>query len=81
MNLLGPDDNKAFRTICQVLKKREDQISLYDIKYTVLERMRPLIDQAKEIEKSMHRSKQEEKSANATLNMAKDGDLNLDEEM
>lgn len=29
----------------------------------------------------MHRSKQEEKSANATLNMAKDGDLNLDEEM
>ena len=44
LNLLGPDDNKAFRTICQVLKENADTISMYDIKYTQLERMRPLID-------------------------------------
>ena len=49
--VLSPDDNKAFKNICQVLRKDEDSFTMYPVKYTVLERMRPLITQAKELEK------------------------------
>jgi ATP-dependent RNA helicase DDX24/MAK5 len=61
--VLSPDDNKAFKAICQVLKKSEEDLKMFDVKYTILDKIRPLIDQAKELEKSVHRTRQDEKSA------------------
>jgi len=40
-----------------VLKKQEEDLSMYQIKYTVLEKIRPLIEQATELEKAMHRAR------------------------
>jgi ATP-dependent RNA helicase DDX24/MAK5 len=54
MSLLCPDDNKAFKNICQTLKKTPEQIGMFDVKYGVLDKMRPLIEQAKELEKQIH---------------------------
>ena len=54
---------------------------MFNINYTLLEKIRPLIDQAKELEKSMHRKTQEEKSANQVLQWAQDADLELDEDL
>ena len=62
--ILNPEDNKNFKGICQVLKKTEESFSHYQVNYTLLEKIRPLIDQAKELEKNMHRKTQDEKSAN-----------------
>ena len=79
--LLSPDDNKAFKGICQVLKKSEDQIQQYEVKYSILEKVRPLIDQTKDLEKSMHKTKQDEKTANWMLSAAKECDLDLDDDV
>ena len=65
--LICPEDNKAFKQICQVLKKTDDSFSMFEVKYTVLDKIKPLIDQAKELEKSLHKTKQDEKSANWLL--------------
>lgn len=64
MAILSPDDNKAFKNICQVLRKSEDSFTMYQVKYTMLEKMRPLITQAKELEKTVHQKKEREKQAN-----------------
>lgn len=81
LNLLSPDDNKNFKGICQVLKKSEDSIAMYSIKYAVLEKLKPLISQAKDLEKTVHQKKQKEKSANWMMTQAKDAELELDEEL
>ena len=47
----------------------------------MLEKIKPLIDQAKVIEKSVHRSSQDEKSANWMVQAANDADLTLDDAM
>lgn len=65
--LLSPDDNKAFKSICQVLKKSEADLQMFDIKYSILDKIRPLIDQAKELEKSLHRTRTQEKDADQTI--------------
>jgi len=44
LNLLTPDDNKAFKQICLTLKKKEDELLRYEVKYNVLEKIKPLID-------------------------------------
>lgn len=80
ISLLSPDDNKAFKSICQVLKKSEDQIQLFPVKYSVLDKVRPLIEQTKDLEKKMHKTRQDEKAANWMLTAAKDADLALDDE-
>jgi ATP-dependent RNA helicase DDX24/MAK5 len=77
--LLSPDDNKNFKSICQVLAKKEEDFNLFDVKYSVLEKIRPLIDQAKDIEKNVHRSRQDEKAANWMIGVAKEAELELDE--
>ena len=79
--LLCPDDNKAFKSICQVLKKSEGSIQMYQVKYGVLDKLRPLITQAKDLEKGIHRSKQNEKSATWMMQTAQDADLELDEDL
>lgn len=79
--LLSPDDNKAFKSICQVLKKSEADLQMFDIKYSILDKIRPLIDQAKELEKSLHRTRTQEKDADQTIQMAQDADINIDEDM
>lgn len=79
--LLSPEDNKAFKGICQVLKKTEDDLQQFEVKYSVLEKIKPLIDQAKTIEKTVHRTNQDEKAANWMIQAAQDADLTLDEAM
>ena len=44
LNLLTPDDNKSFKGICTALKKQEQSLKQYEVKYHVLEKIRPLID-------------------------------------
>jgi hypothetical protein len=51
---LAPDDNKSFKNICQTLKKKEEDLNMFNVKFSVLDKLRPLIDQAKELEKEMH---------------------------
>ena len=81
LNLLAPEDNKSYKGICQVLRKKEEDIQQYEVKYNVLDKIRPLIDQAKVIEKQIHKKEANAKEANWTLTMAKDADLLLDEDL
>ena len=53
---------------------------MYQVKYTLLDKIRPLIDQAKDLEKEIHRSKQDQKAANWMVTAAKNAGLDLDEE-
>lgn len=46
-----------------------------------MDKIRPLIDQAKVIEKTIHKKEANQKSANWTLTMAKEADLELDEDL
>ena len=64
-----------------MLKKSEDSIQMYQVKYAVLDKIRPLITQAKELEKGIHQQKQNEKSADWMVRSARDADLELDEEL
>lgn len=52
--LLSPDDSKSFKGICQVLKKQEEQIKMFEIQFSALDRLRPLIEEAKHMEKTIH---------------------------
>ena len=54
---------------------------MYQVKYAVLEKTRPLITQAKELEKGIHQRKQKEKSADWMVKSAQEADLELDEEL
>ena len=45
-----------------MLKKSEYSIHLYQVKYVVLEKIRLLITQEKELEKAIHQRKQNDKS-------------------
>lgn len=54
---------------------------MYQVQYSLLEKIRPLIDQAKELEKQIHRKQQGEKSANWVLKAAEDAELELDEDL
>lgn len=81
LNLLAPEDNKSYKNICQVLRKKEEDIMQYEVKFNVLDKIRPLIDQAKVIEKTIHKKEANAKSANWTLTMAKEAELELDEDL
>lgn len=81
LSIISAEDNKSFKQICQVLKKTDESFSMFEVKYNVLDKIRPLIDQAKDLEKSLHRTKQDEKSANWLIQQAKDAELELDEEL
>lgn len=63
------------------MKKKEDDIHQYEVKYNVLDKIRPLIDQAIVIEKQIHKKEANQKEANWTLTMAKEADLILDEDL
>ncbi len=76
----GLTDNDV-EQVCQVLKKNENMIAMYHVKYAVLEKIRPLIEQARDIEKALHQKKQGEKSANWMLTAAKSAEIDLDEEV
>ena len=54
---------------------------MFDINYGSLDKLRPLIEQAKEMEKSIHQKKQDEKAANWIVQNAINGELPLDEDM
>jgi len=48
--LLGPEDEKTFKTINKVLEKPSDMIGMYSVSYTALEKLEPLIETAKKFE-------------------------------
>ena len=51
------------------------------MKYGVLDKIKPLIHQAKKLEKTIHKKQSNEKEANWTLGLAREGELPLDEDM
>jgi len=51
------------------------------VKYGVLDKIKPLIDQAKKLEKTIHKKQSNAKEANWTLGLARDAELPMDEDM
>lgn len=51
------------------------------MKYGVLDKIKPLIDQAKKLEKTIHKKQSNAKEANWTLGLARDAELPMDEDM
>ena len=54
---------------------------MFEVKYSILDKMRPLIDQAKELEKQMHSKARDEKAASGLIKMAQEADVELDEDL
>jgi superfamily II DNA/RNA helicase len=75
LNLLAAEDEKNFKQICGVLKKPTDKVEMLDVKFTMLEMLRPLVKAAQDVEKSTHREKADDKSATWLLKQAKEADL------
>ena len=46
LNLLAAEDEKNFKQICGVLKKPTDKVEMLDVKFTMLEMLRPLVKSA-----------------------------------
>lgn len=78
--LLGPEDEKNYKIINKVLKRSTEQIEMYAIQYSLLSKLEPLVETAKKFESAMFKQVKEEKSASWMLKMAKDADLNIDED-
>ena len=43
LNLLAAEDEKNFKQICSVLKKPTEKIEMLDVKYSMLEMLKPLV--------------------------------------
>jgi hypothetical protein len=54
---------------------------MLDVKFTMLEMLRPLVKAAQDVEKSTHREKADDKSATWLLKQAKEADLQLDDDL
>jgi hypothetical protein len=54
---------------------------MYNVSYTQIDKLEPLIESAKKFEAALHQKSRDIKSANWLLNMAKDADLELDDEL
>ena len=46
LNLLAAEDERNFKQICQVLKKPTEKVEMLDVKFTMLEMLRPLVKAA-----------------------------------
>ncbi|CDW75544.1 atp-dependent rna helicase ddx24 [Stylonychia lemnae] len=78
--LLAAEDEKNFKIIRKVLKKDTSTIEMFSVSYYQLSKLEPLVEAAKEFESVLHRTTKEEKSASWMLKMAKQADLQLDDE-
>lgn len=56
-------------------------ISMYNVQYTLLDKIRPLIDATKELEKGVHKRSQNEKEANWMLHTASEAGIDLEPDM
>jgi ATP-dependent RNA helicase DDX24/MAK5 len=81
LNLLAAEDEKNFKTICGVLKKPTDKIEMLDVKFTMLEMLRPMVKSAQDVEKNTHREHSDDKAATWLLKQAKEADLALDDDL
>ena len=81
LNLLASEDEKAYKQICNVLKKPLDSIEMLSVGYNNLELMRPVVRQAQVLEAASHREERNAKEADWTLNLAKEADLLLDDDL
>ena len=61
--LLAPQDERNFKTLCAVLKKEINTISMLDVKYSHLELLRSVVTTATDLEKQDHRRAADEKAA------------------
>ena len=66
--LLAPQDERNFKTLCAVLKKEMDTISMLDVKYSHLELLRSVVTTATDLEKQDHRRNADEKAATWLVN-------------
>lgn len=79
--LLAPEDEKAFRLTCKVLGKATDSLKMMEIRYSNLENMRPMVMAAQELEKQSHRTSADQKAASWLLDLAKNADLDIDDDL
>ena len=61
--LLAPQDERNFKTLCTVLKKEMNTVSMLDVKYSHLEMLRSVVKTAADLEKQDHRRYADEKAA------------------
>jgi hypothetical protein len=54
---------------------------MFEVKYSILDKIKPLIDAAKEAEKTVHRSARDEKAADWMVRAANEAELPLDDEL
>jgi superfamily II DNA/RNA helicase len=57
--LLSPEDEKNFKTIRKVLKKNDENLSMYQVSYTLLSKLEPLVETAKKFESAVHKKDKE----------------------
>lgn len=79
--LLAPADEKNFKIICNVLDKEASSVKMLDVKYQHLEMLRPVVTAATDLEKVDHRTRSDEKAATQLVNMAKDAELVMDDDL
>ena len=54
---------------------------MLDVKFSMLEMLRPLVRASQDLEKSTYREKVDDKSATWVLKQAKDAELDLDDDL
>ena len=54
---------------------------MLEVSYTQLNKLEPLVKTAKEVEATLHKKEKEIKSAQSMMKIAKNADIELDEEM
>ena len=53
---------------------------MLDVSYVQLSKLEPLVNTAKKFESAMHKENKDKKSANSIYNIAKQADIELDDE-
>jgi len=54
---------------------------MLEVKFSTIERLAPIVKAASEVESNMHQKESADKQANWILNLAKAGDLEMDDDM
>lgn len=67
--------------MCRVLKKSTDDVEMLDVKYTMLDMLRPLVKSSQDLEKDTFKERTNDKEATWILKAAKDADLDLDDDL
>lgn len=79
--LLAPEDEKTFRTMQVTLKRDPTAVAMLEVHFSTIERLAPIVKAATECETNIHAKDSADKQAKWILNLAKEGDLEMDDDM